>query len=91
MGAVMGFSYNVQVLRGDGTVIGFSSAIKQKDYGAMAIVTGIDHRHLDSMGGWSQLVSTRVAATFLRQFGERDHANEFEAEYEGELVRITIA
>lgn len=87
----MKLHYNVQVLREDGTVIGFSAPILEKDYGAMSFVTGIPARHLAMSDGWSQLVSTRVAATFLRQFGEREHYRDFEAEFEGELVRITIA
>lgn len=86
----MGLQYNVQVLREDGTAIGFSGDFLRKDYGALAIIAGKRSEDV-AQKGWSQLVSTRVAATFLRQFGQRDHYKDFEAEFEGELVRITIA
>lgn len=86
----MGLQYNVQVLREDGTVVGFSADFLRENYGSLTLITGMLPERV-SQEGWSQLVSTQTAATFLRQFGQRDDAKEFEAEYEGELVRITIA
>lgn len=86
----MGLQYNVQVLRDDGTVAGFYGDFLREHYGALGIIAGMTPEGV-SENGWSQLVSTNTAATFLRQFGARDDAKEFEAEYEGELVRITIA
>lgn len=86
----MGLQYNVQVLREDGTVIGFSGDFLREHYGKLPLITGMLPEKVAEYG-WSQLVSTNLAATFLRQFGCREDLKDFEAEFEGELVRITIA
>lgn len=88
----MGLQYNVQILCGSHSVVGFSGGFLREHYGALAIITGMPPEKV-AEECWSQLVSTEMAATFLRHFGEPGHYEDFGGHYGGEaaLVRITIA
>lgn len=86
----MGLQYNVQVLRENGIVDGFSGDFLRENYGFLPLITGMLSERV-AQDGWGQLVSVGVAAEFLKKFGAPSHYREFLSGIKGELVRLTIA